>query len=82
MLREEHAICVIGPARTSSPNIFGPEMLGKVSASGRTADIFDEPAHVGKSGICGLGQKGWQSPRPGATGPNITDSKCLGSAGM
>lgn len=51
MLRKEHAVRVISPARARAPNIIGPEALRKVSASHCVADVFDEPAHEAKCGI-------------------------------
>jgi hypothetical protein len=45
MLREEHPVCVISPPRASSSYVIRPETLRKFSASRRTADVFDEPAH-------------------------------------
>jgi hypothetical protein len=52
VLREEHAVRVISPARTRAPHILGSETLRKVTSCHGTADVFDKPAHELK---CGTG---------------------------
>jgi hypothetical protein len=45
VLRKEHAIGVVGPPRTSQPDVIGPEALGQFTTGHRAAYVLNEPAH-------------------------------------
>jgi hypothetical protein len=50
MLRQENAVGVARPTRTSLPNVIGTELWMKVPAGHCTANVFDEPTHDTKCG--------------------------------
>lgn len=45
MLRQENAVRMVRPTRTSLPDVIGSEARTKISAGHCTANVFNEPAH-------------------------------------
>jgi hypothetical protein len=51
VLRQKHAVGVIGPPRACSAYVVRAEALGEDATSYRAADVFDEPAHEAQCDI-------------------------------
>src|SRR5260370_28220815 len=64
VLGEEHAIGVIGPPGTCTPDIIGPEALRKISAGHSAANIFEEPAHETSLASIGPAAKALPTSQP------------------